>query len=135
MRILVVEDYDDVRSGLALTFEKEGHTVMQAADGREAVEVFEREASEGRTFDLGLLDYNLPHFKGDIVAQRIKECADRHHVNSPRFIALTGSEDAHVLGRLKNAGVLEIVIKGGRTFDSFEALRNRIIGQVRRVGA
>jgi CheY-like chemotaxis protein len=125
-RIYIVEDHDDIRRQLRILYEHEGHAVVEAADGREAIDIFECEAAQGRSFDIALLDYNLPHFKGDTVAVEMKRSALRHGVRFPRVIALTGSRDSKVLGRLEMAGVYEVVIKGGRDFDDYEALKNRI---------
>jgi CheY-like chemotaxis protein len=126
MRVLVVEDHDDVREGLCRMYRMEGHEAVGAWDGGEAIELYEREAAAGRTFEIALLDFNLPHFKGDTVAVEMKRSAERHAVEPPRFIALTGSQDSKVLGRLQSAGVFEIVIKAGREFNDFEVLKRRI---------
>lgn len=126
MKILIVEDHDDLRRGLRALYEQEGHEVREAADGAEAIEIFNREACEGRTFDIALLDYNLPHYRGDTVAVEMKKSAAERRVKSPRIIALTGSQDSKVLGRLQAAEVYEVVIKAGREFDDFNVLKRRI---------
>lgn len=125
MKFLVVDDYEDIRKGLKAALEMDGHEVLEAADGREALEVFRRESTAGRAVDVALLDYNLPHYKGDIVADGIRRFAQADGVKVPRMVALTGSEDAHMVGRLKTAGVLEMVIKGA---DDFDALKLRLYG-------
>ena len=53
-KILIVEDLEDARSFLKFYLEKEGHEVVEAVTGREAVE-FAAEASS-----VILMDYNLP---------------------------------------------------------------------------
>ena len=57
--ILVVDDEKTLRETLAESLEIEGFTVVQAADGREAVESFRRHHP-----DLILLDLMLPELSG-----------------------------------------------------------------------
>src|SRR3712207_4961379 len=59
MRILVAEDFDDTRLMMKLLLEMNGHSVLEAADGREAVMVAEREHP-----DLVLMDLNMPVLDG-----------------------------------------------------------------------
>jgi two-component system response regulator PhoP len=59
MRILLVEDEDDLRKPLAERLKAEGYTVDQAADGREGLFL-------GREYaiDLGIIDIGLPRMSG-----------------------------------------------------------------------
>jgi two-component system response regulator PhoP len=59
MRILLVEDEDDLREPLAERLKTEGYTVDQAADGREGLFL-------GREYaiDLGIIDIGLPRMSG-----------------------------------------------------------------------
>ena len=125
MRFLLVEDYEDIRQGLSKALELEGHEVVQAEDGREAMNIFDREAEQGRTFDVAVIDYFLPHFKGDAVAAHITRSAGDRGVEPPEYIALTGSQDSQMVGRLETAGVHVLVIKGG----DFQKLLNRVCGR------
>jgi DNA-binding response OmpR family regulator len=131
MRFLLVEDYTDLRKGLRVALEREGHAVVEAADGREAMDVFDREAAAGRTFDVAVVDYNLPHFKGDAVADHITRTAHDRGVPVPDYVALTGSQDSQMVGRLQTAGVYELIIKGG----DFGRLLDRVCGRRLRVAA
>lgn len=60
-RILVAEDDDGLRRAAARALERRGYVVLQAADGREALELF-REEDEG--FDLVLADVFMPELDG-----------------------------------------------------------------------
>jgi CheY-like chemotaxis protein len=63
LRVLVVDDNDDIRDLFRRLVERAGHAVETAADGVEAVEVLERES-----FDLMLLDLTMPRMNGvDVV--------------------------------------------------------------------
>jgi two-component system response regulator RegX3 len=65
--ILVVDDEKTLRETLADSLEAEGFTVVQAADGREAVEMFRRHRP-----DLILLDLMLPELSGTEVCRIIR---------------------------------------------------------------
>lgn len=57
--VLVVEDYADSRIMLGRLLEMSGYRVLEAADGREAVEVAERECP-----DVVLMDLQMPVLDG-----------------------------------------------------------------------
>ena len=65
--ILVVDDERTLRETLAESLETEGFTVVQAADGREAVNAFRRSHP-----DLILLDLMLPELSGTEVCRIIR---------------------------------------------------------------
>ena len=65
-KILIVEDFDDTRTFLRFYLEMEGHIVVEAVTGREAIEM----AAE--TPDLILMDYNLPEMDGLVATRLIK---------------------------------------------------------------
>ena len=65
--ILVVEDEKTLREALADGLETEGYAVLQAGDGREAVEVFRK-----RHPDLVLLDLMLPELSGTEVCRILR---------------------------------------------------------------
>lgn len=70
-KILVVEDEERMRDLLRLYLEREGYTVVEAADGRTALERFAQEE-----FALVLLDVMLPELDGWMVCQRIRQKRD-----------------------------------------------------------
>lgn len=57
--VLLVEDYDDSRFMMGQLLEMSGYRVLEAADGREAVEVAERECP-----DVVLMDLQMPVLDG-----------------------------------------------------------------------
>ena len=65
--ILLVDDEDSVRKVLAFPLEKDGYTVVQAADGEEALREFA--AAE---VDLVVLDIMLPRLDGLEVCRRLR---------------------------------------------------------------
>src|SRR5215203_3497351 len=58
--ILVVEDNDDVREMMSITLQLEGHKVVTAANGRQALEVLQR----GTDPCMILLDLMMPVMNG-----------------------------------------------------------------------
>ncbi|MEB3222033.1 MAG: response regulator [Candidatus Sericytochromatia bacterium] len=70
--ILLVEDVEDNRELARLLLECEGYEVVEAHNGREAVE-----AVRARTFDLVLMDLSLPEMDGWEATRLIQGMADR----------------------------------------------------------
>jgi CheY-like chemotaxis protein len=69
-RILVVEDDRAIRTFTKKSLEDIGYEVLEAVDGLEALEIFEREKDN---LDLILLDLILPKLNGLEVFKRVKE--------------------------------------------------------------
>src|SRR4051794_15118774 len=65
--ILLVDDEDAVRKVLAFPLEKDGYTVVQAADGEEALRHFAE-----TPIDLVVLDIMLPRLDGLEVCKRLR---------------------------------------------------------------
>jgi two-component system, cell cycle sensor histidine kinase and response regulator CckA len=80
-RILLADDRPEVRGVIRMMLDLDGHTVVEAADGREALSLF----APGR-FDLVMTDYAMPEMTGDELAQKIKELAPSQPV-----LMVTGS--------------------------------------------
>ena len=81
--ILIVDDEKNLRRVLQNALEAEGHTVLQAATGEEALERFAKSPC-----DLVLLDMILPDLNGLQVLQRVK----RHAPDVPVVIMTAFSE-------------------------------------------
>jgi len=79
--ILLVDDEQDVRDTLKLLLELDEHAVVEAKNGREALEMFTQDP-----FDLVISDYMMPEMRGDELAANIKRLAP-----SQPILMLTGS--------------------------------------------
>jgi two-component system alkaline phosphatase synthesis response regulator PhoP len=66
-RILLVEDEERLLEVVKLNMELEGHEVIAARNGKEALEIFHQQR-----FDLILLDVMLPHMDGFSVCRSIR---------------------------------------------------------------
>ena len=80
--ILLVDDEDSVRTILAFPLERDGYTVVQAADGEEALRLFDT-----TQVDLVVLDIMLPKLDGLEVCKRLRTAS-----NVP-IIMLTARDD------------------------------------------
>ena len=67
LKILVVDDDPDIRDVLKLALAEENYTILEAADGQEALEII-----SSKPLDLVLLDYKIPKFDGRQVVQQVK---------------------------------------------------------------
>ena len=102
-RVLLVEDFEDSRTGLSKLLESEGFEVLQAADGAEAIEV----ALDSRP-DIILMDLTLPVIDGVTATKKIKET---DYMSRVPVIALT-AHDPEDVGRLvSSAGCADFVTK------------------------
>ncbi len=82
--VLVIEDDPDMRSLLVLMLEDRGHHVLAAADGREGLDVLDRESP-----DLILLDMKMPVMDGWEFARRYRET----HTELSPIVVMTAAED------------------------------------------
>src|SRR5215210_3468538 len=66
-RILLVDDEEPIQTLLSFPLQRDGYDVVQASDGREALERFSEQ-----TFDLVVLDVMLPRMDGLEVCRRLR---------------------------------------------------------------
>ena len=74
-RILLVDDEPSVREAFRMMLKFDGHTVTEANNGAEALDLF----TKGQ-FDLVATDFEMPVMKGNELAVRIKDLAPRQPV-------------------------------------------------------
>jgi CheY-like chemotaxis protein len=67
-RILVADDEPAVRDALKMLLKIDEHTVTEARDGAEALDL----VAQGK-FDLVITDYEMPRMKGSELAVRVKK--------------------------------------------------------------
>jgi two-component system phosphate regulon response regulator PhoB len=68
MKILVVEDENDIRDLMTLHLSRDGHKADEAADGEEALQKLQNEA-----YDLVVLDWMLPGMSGIEIAKMLRK--------------------------------------------------------------
>jgi signal transduction histidine kinase/HPt (histidine-containing phosphotransfer) domain-containing protein/ActR/RegA family two-component response regulator len=111
LRILLADDQKDIRTLTSYQLKRSGHNVVTAKDGEQAFRAF-RSAS----FDVILLDQEMPRMTGDEVARAIRkdEQGKETHVF---LIASTGNTTSEDARRLKLAGFDDVLGKPFRLED------------------
>jgi len=67
-KILIVDDEEDIRTSIRMVLEKEKHTISEAANGKTALNMLEKEK-----FNLIILDVMMPEMSGwDVLTEIIK---------------------------------------------------------------
>lgn len=82
--ILIADDEAEIRELLRLYLEKDGYCVLEAADGRTAISLMEKEE-----IDMALLDIMMPELDGYRVLKKIRETS-----NIPVMILSAKNQDA-----------------------------------------
>src|ERR1022692_1556288 len=67
-RILLVDDQQSVREAISLLLGLDEHTVIEAGNGAEALDLFLHDQ-----FDLLITDFEMPKMKGNELAARIRQ--------------------------------------------------------------
>ena len=116
-KLMLVEDDAPLRIGLRLALEDEGHTVIEAADGEEALGAFDESA-----VDLVLLDVRLPGMSGFDV------CRELRRRSLVPIIMVTAQDDTHDMVAGLEAGADDYVTKPV----SAKALAARVRAHLRR---
>jgi CheY-like chemotaxis protein/HPt (histidine-containing phosphotransfer) domain-containing protein len=123
LRILLAED-NEVNQHLAVkTLEKRGHTVVVAANGREALAAFEREA-----VDLVFMDVQMPEMDGFAVTTAIREREKAAGGHVP-IVALTAHAMKGDRERCLSAGMDAYISKPLRVEELFEAIARLVPGE------
>jgi CheY-like chemotaxis protein len=91
LSILLVDDHASVRTTTAALLVDFGHDVIEAADGREAVDLLERQPEK---FDLLVTDYAMPLMSGTELIERARQIT----AGLPALI-ITGYADEQSIAR------------------------------------
>lgn len=103
MKILVIDDSQEIAEVLKFWLENEGVTVDVITDGSIGLDMI-----RNRQFDLILLDVAMPDFTGLDVIDSLK---NEGLLESKNIIIFTASSDKNLFERLKNSGVKGILKK------------------------
>jgi two-component system response regulator AtoC len=105
-KILIVEDERNLRQSIAELLEAESFAGVQAADGREALEIL-REESGGADFDAVLLDLKMPRLDG---LELLKILREEKLTNAP-IIVLSAFGDSSRMIEAMRLGAFDYVTK------------------------
>jgi CheY-like chemotaxis protein len=101
MKILLVDDHAEVRSTTAAVLEEQGHTVIEATNGAEALVTLKEHDCE---MDLLISDYAMPQLSGTDFLRKARELCP--HI--PALI-ITGYAEADAIGDRPDG--VEILLK------------------------
>lgn len=110
LRILVIDDEDDVRETIVDTLKELGHEVSAASSGGEGLHLF-----ESGSFDLLLIDYAMPGMSGAEVARAVLDA-----VPAQKLIFVTGYANTDAIKAA--AGDVPILRKPFRPADIRDAI-------------
>ena len=106
-RILFMDDEPAVRTIASTILFQAGYDVACVADGKEAVECFSAERSQGHTFDLAILDLTVPGgMSGSAAARAILELEP-----AMRIIVSSGYCNDPVMGEFRRTGLSGVLPK------------------------
>lgn len=103
LTVLVVEDYDDTRQMIRHFLEAGGYRVLEAVNGREAIEVACAEHPA-----LILMDLNMPVLDGFAATLRIRE---NEQLRAVPVVALTAFDSVESRAAARAVGCREYVVK------------------------
>lgn len=113
VKILLVEDSDDIRDAFCGLLRAEGAEVLAVADGQTAIAAALRE-----NFDVLLTDYGLPDIPGDFLIRQLLTVAPRR----PRVVVVTGYGEPYA-GWAREAGADLVLTKPVEWHDLRDHLR------------
>jgi len=102
-RILAVDDSAAMRQMVGITLTGAGHQVEQANDGREALQIAERQK-----FDLVITDVNMPNMDGITLVRELRNLA---HYKFVPLLVLTTEATAERKQQGKAAGATGWLVK------------------------
>ncbi len=103
IKILIVDDEDDIRDVLRITLEDEGYEVAEATNGEEGLKMIDAVRP-----DLVLLDYKMPKMTGLEACARIKKDLLLRHLP---VIMVTGKGEVHDKIDGIDAGADDYIVK------------------------
>lgn len=102
-RVLLVEDFEDSRFSLSKLLEFEGYEVLEAGDGKQAIDM-----ALTTKPDLILMDLSLPIIDGLSATKQIRQDPS---MNNVPIIALSAHDVIDFQAKAKDAGCTDYVTK------------------------
>ena len=119
MKVLIAEDENISRMVLAKALANHGYEVLQAHNGQEAWDIFQKEKED---IYIAILDWQMPKMDGIELCQRIKDASLSHYVY---VIFLTGKKDIDSIVEGLETGADDYLTK---PFDRRELLSRLKVG-------
>jgi PAS domain S-box-containing protein len=119
-RILVLEDDPLVRSLIVRNLTSNGFDVAESAEGSETVRMYQESVTQGRSFDLVILDLSIPNGMGGVRAMEKLRAID------PEVFAIvsSGYSDDPVMANPASYGFAAVLPKPYEPADMLRLVRN-----------
>ena len=104
MDILIVEDAADQRIMLAALLKRQGFQVLEASNGREAIDVLQQH----QTVRMVISDWMMPEMDGIELCETLRKLPNQHYIY---FILLTGNSDREAVAEGINRGADDFLKK------------------------
>ena len=98
-KIMIVDDHEDIREVVHVLLTNEGYQIIEAKDGKEALELLDDE------IDLIILDVMMPEMNGYEAAKAIRAMNDRPDGKNIPIIAMTANSFAEDVQASLDAGM------------------------------
>jgi two-component system, chemotaxis family, chemotaxis protein CheY len=103
-RILAVDDSPAMRQMVSVTLRSAGHEVLEASDGRDALDIARKEPA----VDLVITDINMPNMDGITLVKELRRLA---HYQGVPLLVLTTEASAQKKQEGKAAGATGWIVK------------------------
>ncbi len=108
-RILIVDDMPAIRELLRSYLKELGYLdVMEASNGREAIQELIKSQAQGSLIHLVIADWNMPEMDGLAL---LKEVRESEHWSEMPFILLTSESEKSLVTQAIMAGVSQYIVK------------------------
>lgn len=117
-QILIVDDSESIREVLAYSISNAGYQTLVASDGMDALKYF-----DGRTIDLLLTDYHMPHLNGLELIKRVRQIDDYRFLP---ILVLTTENQSEMIREARDSGATGWLMKPFNTEKLLQTLRKVI---------
>ena len=94
LNVLLVEDHPTSREVVRSNLRDHGFGVTAVSDGRQALDLLAQRAAAGTSFDVALVDFDMPHVDAIVFAQELK--STKMHPNMKLILMAAGRSSADV---------------------------------------
>lgn len=109
IKILVCDDMVMIRSVVRKALAEVGYkNIVEAADGKEAMELITENQKNNSQFDIVFMDWNMPNMNGIEVVQT---CKQNPHLAQIPFIMISAERDHKNIVQALNSGVEDYIMK------------------------
>ncbi len=109
MKVLIADDFEIMRHLIRKCLNSLGQTeVVEAIDGKDAIEKLDAAALAEKPFELIICDWNMPNVSGIEILERVR--ANNPYTKTP-FVMLTAETEAESIVRAVKLGANDYIAK------------------------